>query len=1439
MKPKHALEILIIVFLILGSGATAPATAQSPAGSDLRVLSSNGHEIVLELTVDDFRVETIEHAGQTYQRVIIPGMAQTDTPGAPQVPVRGAMLGLPGVIGVSVEILEANYETFSGYRLWPSPRLEMSADNLDDLMGGELQRTFTLERETYTSDAFYPGRLVEIGYTGHVRDQAVAQVQFHPAQYNPVSGELRLYRRIRARVIWSTPRLATTSDTPVASPAYENLLSNTVLNYGDLERPGAPEAQETIAITGIRALATSSPTATLKIGVSEDGLYELTYDDLTSAGLDLSGVDPRNIKISNRGVELPIYVYGEDDGVFTTTDSILFYGTAITDVYTTENIYWLTPVGGAGQRMSAIDGTPLGSAVPTSFPVTLHAEEDNYYWQTMPNGAGQDHWFWEGRLTAPASRPYTLTLNNISTTATTTTVRVRLKGRTDIAAVNPDHHTRVYLNGHEIDDQTWDGQIIYDHEVTAPHSYLAEGSNVITVESVGDTGAPVDQVFVNWIEIDYRDTYVAENDELLFGAPLSGTFQFEVTGFTTNTVQVFDVTDPTAVAIITNTTVVVDGGGYKLQFEDTAQPETRYLALTPTQHKSPASIEQDQASSWRSTGHGADYIIITHEDFYTSSLTLADHRAITSGLRVATVKVGDIYDEFNYGIFNPQAIRDFLSYAYHNWTAPAPAYVLLVGDASQDYRDNLGTGLVNYVPSQIIETDLLGETPSDNWFVLVSGGDILPDMFIGRLTARTASEADDMVDKIIYYEQNPPDNSWNTDALLVADNDDPVFEATSEQLAGLLPYYYDANKVYVDDYPPGNPTTDIANYINAGSILVNYAGHGNVDMWRSGSSGHIFDRPDVTALGNTHRLAVVTVANCLNGFFVGTTTSMAEEFLRLPDKGAVAVWAPTGLGYPSGHRALMRELYEAIFQDDQYALGASTTATKIAAYNQNNLWGELVETFVLFGDPATQLGIPTNYPYLESTTPADGASDVPLDQDIHIVFSKPMSTATVSLGGPGAAGLTLTPTWSDDNTVLNYTHTGFGYGETRVLTISGQDNLGNLLGAGPVPSTWSFTTPTAPDDVLISGPAAGVVQVDYTFDAAVGPITATLPITYTWQATGQSPVTHTGGGLDDTATFNWDTPGAKTITVTAANAIGSANNTYEMTLDYSPPTDALIAGPTKAAINTAYTFDVAVSPITATQPITYVWHATNQSLVTHTGGDLDDTVSFTWDVTGTQTITVTAANAGGAVTQTHQVTVTTISVDIAGPTTGVVQVGYTFTATVNPVTTTTPITYTWQATGQSPVVHTGGGLDDTVSFAWDTPGAKTITVTASNAKSTATNTYEVTLDYAPPTEVTIAGPTTGITQTVYAFDATVSPITATLPITYTWQATNQSSVTHTGSDLDDTISFIWNVTGTQTITVTAANAGGAAANIRSITINEPSQGPDNFPVFLPLVIRNN
>ncbi|MBN2005477.1 MAG: right-handed parallel beta-helix repeat-containing protein [Anaerolineae bacterium] len=107
--------------------------------------------------------------------------------------------------------------------------------------------------------------------------------------------------------------------------------------------------------------------------------------------------------------------------------------------------------------------------------------------------------------------------------------------------------------------------------------------------------------------------------------------------------------------------------------------------------------------------------------------------------------------------------------------------------------------------------------------------------------------------------------------------------------------------------------------------------------------------------------------------------------------------------------------------------------------------------------------------------------------------------------------------------------------------------------------------------------------------------------------------------------------------------------------------------------------------------------------------------------------------------------------------------------------------------------------------------------------------------------VTIDGEAGGVVDATYFFTATVEPMTAILPITYTWEATGQTAQVRAGKGLTDTLSFTWSITGTKTITVTAGNATSEISSTHTIHIAE-TPAPSPTEVYLPLALsvnRNN
>ena len=343
-------------------------------------------------------------------------------------------------------------------------------------------------------------------------------------------------------------------------------------------------------------------------------------------------------------------------------------------------------------------------------------------------------------------------------------------------------------------------------------------------------------------------------------------------------------------------------------------------------------------------------------------------------LRVEIVDVQDIYDEFSYGIKDVTAIKDFLRYAYSNWHATDhPTYVVLVGDATYDYRDNLGlasSGKADLVPTYLGYRGSLGSsvgaTASDNWFVCVDGDDPLPDMVIGRLCVKTSQDLQNIIDKIQTYENSLPDE-WQSRVLFAADSDDQnVFEYMTESLIRIVSAAYTELSLYLRLYGSdiATATDDLIEAISNGALITNYIGHGSTDTW---SNSRWFQTPnqntgitrdDVSLLTNTDKYTFLMILNCLSGTFSEVTDDycMAEEFVRQQQRGAVLCVAPSASGLPPHHIALGQSMYENLFNAYITVGGALLTASKIAAYQQT-LSRDILETFIFFGDPALELKV--------------------------------------------------------------------------------------------------------------------------------------------------------------------------------------------------------------------------------------------------------------------------------------------------------------------------------------------------------------------------------------------------------------------------------------------------------------------------------------------------
>ena len=186
------------------------------------------------------------------------------------------------------------------------------------------------------------------------------------------------------------------------------------------------------------------------------------------------------------------------------------------------------------------------------------------------------------------------------------------------------------------------------------------------------------------------------------------------------------------------------------------------------------------------SGSGPAYVFLLAEAMIDAGVGLGLTRAQASEMAVQTIRGAGILlsdsglsaVDLRAAVTSPggttaEAIREFVSYAYHYWRAPRLRYVLLLGDATYDFKDYLGTGVENQLPPLLVRTSYLW-TASDPAFAAVHGTDVLPDLAIGRLPASSSSELSSMISKILDYERG----AARRDGLFVlaADNADaPAF----------------------------------------------------------------------------------------------------------------------------------------------------------------------------------------------------------------------------------------------------------------------------------------------------------------------------------------------------------------------------------------------------------------------------------------------------------------------------------------------------------------------------------------------------------------------------------------------------------------------------------------------------------------------------------------
>jgi len=729
-----------------------------------------------------------------------------------------------------------------------------------------------------------------------------------------------------------------------------------------------------------------------RISISQDGLYRLGYADLQAAGLPVETLNPLHLHLTTQEQAVALWIDGEEDGHFDPGDDLYFYGqhfdgarmaaaeageealwftfpngwhptmdAAHFERVTNENVYWLSLESTPGLRMAARSAAPGSAALETSAPITVRAETQAVWWPYSFTGA--DTWFWE-KVADTAPHTYTINLPGLAPGAS-----AQLHAEM-VARSTGSHHTHLTFNGQLVDDAVWNGQTRRSLTASLDAAWLQNGENSLTLSL--QTG---DNLYFDWFAVTATRQLSLKDGLLTFCPAESTARRYQVSGMSGADPWLLDLTDPLQ-------PVRLSGGelsGGALTFESAGAPAC-FAIFEPASLLTPV-LQAVSLVDLLATSNQASEIIIAPPRYLASAQRLADYRS-THGLSARVVNLEDVYNLFTGGIRHPVAIRRFLKYAAQHWQAPAPAYVILVGDGHwnfQGYNSAVYGNPLNEMPPYLAWIDgTLGETDAPNLLASFDFTSRVPGLAIGRIPVSSPEELDAVIDKIIAYEETPYDQLWQNRVVFAADNNHDSagdFAVLSDELAASLsgsPLW--AQKIYLENY--GCPdsggacgataTQALLDDLNqTGASLLVYSGHG----WSWGWADEQFlTTSHIPSLQNQARLPVLLSLTCMDGYWhspgYGTLQAgLAEELLRAPQGGVVAALSPAGYAYAEDHQVMALAFLNALARGGQRRLGdAALTAYQSLA--EAGVGADILSSTVLFGDPALNIKITSSQVYL-------------------------------------------------------------------------------------------------------------------------------------------------------------------------------------------------------------------------------------------------------------------------------------------------------------------------------------------------------------------------------------------------------------------------------------------------------------------------------------------
>jgi hypothetical protein len=305
--------------------------------------------------------------------------------------------------------------------------------------------------------------------------------------------------------------------------------------------------------------------------------------------------------------------------------------------------------------------------------------------------------------------------------------------------------------------------------------------------------------------------------------------------------------------------------------------------------------------------------------------------------------------------------------SYYDYDMPCDMYYgALDGNWDNDGDGNYGEGNASLDPNA-------GGTAGEE-------ADLYAEVYVGRATVDTASEATNIVNKIVDYEQHP-DVAYLNRALMVGEylgwgGIADYGGNYKDEIADYIPQYtittlYERDGTFSD--------TNVKNQMNVGTHIVNHMGHANQNIVMG------LSRSEIDALTNTKYFLVYSQGCYSNAFdenTSGSSEAVSEHFI-FNSNGAFAYIGNTRYGWGAYYstdgpsQEFDREFFDALSNERIKKVGKALQDSKedlIGQIGPTHCMRWCYFTLNLLGDPETEIVTNFTRPIADIKTPKGSSS---------------------------------------------------------------------------------------------------------------------------------------------------------------------------------------------------------------------------------------------------------------------------------------------------------------------------------------------------------------------------------------------------------------------------------------------------------------------------------